>query len=346
LNTKEQVIVLYLASRPSSSSSVEPFHPSCDWTRDGVTVLNQLKNPTGLYLDENDDNISIYVADSGNHRVIKWSPDQLLNSPVITVINGSGQLSYPRDIVIDKKDGSMFICDKGNTRIVQWMNNSKIGEVFLSNVECESLLMDQQGSLIASELTKDRVTKWVKTNEMYSSERAIAGAYGKGSNLNQLNHPRDIFYDEKDESIYISDSDNHRIVKWLKGSKQGIIVAGGNGRGNGTHQLAYPRGVALHPNGDLFIADTNNHRIVRWTQQAKSGTVIVDGNFNDFRQLPPQPFGLIFDKNYHNLYVTDWANSRLLRFFIDGIGNCGKIYFLVFKFKYLFIVYFSDNNII
>jgi DNA-binding beta-propeller fold protein YncE len=86
----------------------------------------------------------------------------------------------------------------------------------------------------------------------------------------------------------------------IKGAKQGIIVAGGNG----PHQLTYPRGIALHPNGDLFIVNTDRHRIAQWAQQAKSGTVIIDGNFNDFRQQSPQPFGLIFDNNYHNLYVS------------------------------------------
>ena len=309
-----------LASRTTTSASFS----QCDWTRDGVLLLNQLKGPTGLFLDNGDDDISIYIADSGNDRIVKWTPEQSMNSPLTIHINGTDQLSYPRDIVMNKTDGSMFICDKGNKRIVHWMNNSLNGQTFLSNVECESLAMDKQGSLIASELDKDRVTKWEKTDGMFSTEKAVAGAYGKGSNLNQLNNPRNIILDEQDQAIYISDSDNHRILKWIKGAKQGIVVAGGNGKGNGLHQLAHPRGIALHPNGDLYIADTSNNRIVRWRQQAASGTVIVQG---DASEQAAEPFGLIFDQHYRNLYVTDWANSLFLRFFIDGMGNCGKISF-------------------
>jgi hypothetical protein len=78
--------------------------------------LNQLKGPTGLFTEHDDDNISIYIyiADSGNHRIIKWGLEASLHSPVVISINGSGQLSYLRHIIMDKKDRSMFIYDKGN----------------------------------------------------------------------------------------------------------------------------------------------------------------------------------------------------------------------------------------
>ncbi len=56
----------------------------------------------------------------------------------------------------------------------------------------------------------------MQQNEKVSIKcRAMAGVYRKRSNLNQLNQPRDIFIDENDKSIYISDSANHRIIKWI-----------------------------------------------------------------------------------------------------------------------------------
>jgi hypothetical protein len=32
--------------------------------------------------------------------------------------------------------------------------------------------------------------------------------------------------------LYVSDRDNHRVMKWIKDAKEGIVVAGGNGQGN------------------------------------------------------------------------------------------------------------------
>jgi hypothetical protein len=45
-----------------------------------------------------------------------------------------------------------------------------------------------------------------------------------------------IFIDE-DRTIYIADTNNARIVKWIEGASSGQIVAGKLGAGSGTAQL-------------------------------------------------------------------------------------------------------------
>jgi hypothetical protein len=64
-----------------------------------------------------------------------------------------------------------------------------------------------------------------------TNERIVSGGNGQGNHCNQLNDPRYIFVDE-DHSVYVSDCGNHRVVKWMKGAKEGIIVAGGQGQGD------------------------------------------------------------------------------------------------------------------
>jgi hypothetical protein len=59
----------------------------------------------------------------------------------------------------------------------------------------------------------------------------VAGGIWQGRNLNQLTSPANIFLDE-DYSLYVSDYDNHRVMKWIKGSSERIVVDGGNGQGN------------------------------------------------------------------------------------------------------------------
>ncbi|CAF5145087.1 unnamed protein product, partial [Rotaria sp. Silwood1] len=34
-------------------------------------------------------------------------------------------------------------------------------------------------------------------------------------------------------------------MKWLEGAREGIIVAGGQGKGNGLHQLSNPTGLVV-----------------------------------------------------------------------------------------------------
>ena len=110
---------------------------------------------------------------------------------------------------------------------------------------------------------------------------------------------------------------NHRVMKWVEGAKQGIVVAGGQGKGNGLTQLSYPQGVVVDQLGTVYVADCGNARIMRWPKGATQGSVIVGGNGveGQSNQLYP-PVGLSFDR-HGNLYVVEYVNHRVQKFNID-----------------------------
>ncbi len=58
---------------------------------------------------------------------------------------------------------------------------------------------------------------------------------------------------------YISDSNNHRVIKWMRDSKEGIVVAVGNGHGNNLRQLSHPKGIIVDQWGQMYVADYDNH---------------------------------------------------------------------------------------
>jgi DNA-binding beta-propeller fold protein YncE len=106
-------------------------------------------------------------------------------------------------------------------------------------------------------------------------------------------------------------------MKWMEGAKQGIVVAGGQGAGNGLTQLSYPRGVIVDQLGTVYVADCGNDRIMRWSKGATQGSVIVGGNGkgSQSNQLNG-PWGLSFDR-HGNLYVVDNGNHRVQKFNIN-----------------------------
>ncbi|MGQ4828401.1 hypothetical protein ACQ10I_19535, partial [Enterococcus faecalis] len=79
----------------------------------------------------------------------------------------------------------------------------------------------------------------------------------------QLKNPSGIFVDSKG-AIYIADTDNDRIQKWLPGDSIGVTVAGGNGRGIAANQLSYPTAVYVDAYDNIYIADGFNARIQKW----------------------------------------------------------------------------------
>jgi sugar lactone lactonase YvrE len=82
----------------------------------------------------------------------------------------------------------------------------------------------------------------------------------------------------KDESLYVSDTLNHRVMKWMKDAKEEIVVAGGNGEGQNLRQLSSPQRVIIDSLGQIYMTDETNHGVMRSCEGKKEGTVVVGGN--------------------------------------------------------------------
>ena len=301
------------------------------WKVDGQTIvggngcgdkLNQLKYPYGIYVD--DEEQCIYIADAGNHRIVKWKLDGGSDDgQIVAGGNGQGnridQLNDPRDVILDEKKKSLIICDSENRRVVRWalQNRNDDKEILIENISCYGLMMNENGDLFVSDWNQHAVKRWRKGEIGRKREGiVVAGGNGQGNQLNQLNSPTYIFIDGE-ETVYVSDFENHRVMKWLKGASEGIIVAGGQGQGNSLNQLNHPQGLVVNEVGDIYVADWGNNRIMCWSSGSKEGRVIVGGNGrgNGSSQLS-LPIGLSFDVE-NNLYVADSGNGRIQRFRID-----------------------------
>ena len=96
--------------------------------------------------------------------------------------------------------------------------------------------------------------------------------------------------------------------------QNGVVVAGGHGKGNAFNQLDFPFGLDIDDEGVLFITDVNNHRMMRWKCGNGSGQVIVGakgkGNRND--QLN-EPLALIVDRKTDSFIISDGGNRRVMR---------------------------------
>ena len=90
--------------------------------------------------------------------------------------------------------------------------------------------------------------------------RIVAGGNGSGNQTNQLTKPAEVVIDQEDNSIFISDMGNGRVMRWAKGAKEGTIVVRDNRHGRRANQLSH------------------NHRVMKWMKDAKEGMVVAGGN--------------------------------------------------------------------
>ncbi|CAF3368469.1 unnamed protein product [Rotaria sp. Silwood1] len=277
---------------------------NASWIQHGVTVAggyergsatNQLNNPSGLFVD---DDQTILIADTSNHRVIQWKIGDT-NGQVIAGGHGKGnrsdQLNYPTDVLINKETDNLIVCDRENRRVARWSRRSGTtqGEIIFDNIRCFGLAMDDQRYLYISDNYKHEVRRYRIGDK---SGTVVAGGQGQGDGFNQLNWPTYIFVDRQ-QNTYVSDTGNHRVMKWNKDATEGIIVAGGQGFGTFRTQLMHPHGLFVDMLNTVYVADTYNHRVIRWPRRAIQGTVVVGENGGGERvnQLN-HPKGLFFDR--------------------------------------------------
>ncbi|CAF1386245.1 unnamed protein product, partial [Rotaria sp. Silwood1] len=175
----------------------------------------------------------------------------------------------------------------------------------------------------------------------------VAAGNGKGSKTNQLDRPWGLYVDD-DQTIYVADEWNHRIVEWKSGATNGKVVAGGNEAGNGAHQLNRPRDVIIDKESDsLIISDRGNKRVVQWPRRNGTRGETIISNIDCI--------GLTMNEN-GSLYVVDWKKNEVRRYKIgdtqgtvvaggNGEGNRPDQLFLP---HYVFVdrdhsVYVSDS---
>ena len=120
--------------------------------------LNQLSRPQGMFID---DDQTILIADTDNHRIVEWKNNSN-NSQIVAGGNEFGsqndQLNVPTNVIIDQQTDSLIICDWGNRRVVRWpRRNGQTGEVLISNIHCWDLKMDNDGYLYVSDEEKHEI---------------------------------------------------------------------------------------------------------------------------------------------------------------------------------------------
>ena len=236
------------------------------WSQNGVTVaggngdgnaINQLFWPHGLDID--DGNQSIVIADYRNHRIVEWKMGAS-NGKVIAGGQGRGnrldQLYRPIDVLIDKETNSLFIADGGNRRVLRWSRCQETtqGEIIVGNIFCTGLAIDHQRCLYVSDWDKNEVRRYTIGDK---NGIVVAGGNRRG---NQFNYPTYLFVDEE-QSVYVSDEDNHHVIKWNKDANQGIFVAGGRRKGSALTQLSHPRGLFVDTSGTIDVVDAWNDRV-------------------------------------------------------------------------------------
>ncbi|CAF0728039.1 unnamed protein product [Adineta steineri] len=171
--------------------------------------------------------------------------------------------------------------------------------------------------ILVDQLISNGSTKWKQVGIIVAGDKKEA----EGEGVDQLNTPNNLAFDNKYQSLYVSDYTNGRIQRFSvngKDDRTGVTVLKLN-------DLDVPPELALGKKGNnpnaLFIDKNDNiyvseHqppcRVLKLSPNGTLTTVIESGD-STFRCCS----GLYVDEN-GNIYVADWEESTVWKFDKNG----------------------------
>lgn len=288
------------------------------------STLSLLYQNNGIYIDDND---TLYIADTNNHRIVVIRPNSTNASSIIGIGYGSGlnQMNSPYDVSVTAD--AIYVLDSNNYRVVKFFKNGTnpiivSGSTSVSGSSASNttfgaavgLAVDDTGAIYVSDTPNYRVIRFPPNSSNGTSASKVGGTGATGNGWLGLVNPREIFVDST-RALYIADSSNNRIQKWNFQSSHGVTVAGGNGAGSNLDQLNTPNSLVVDDYGQMYIVDKGNNRILRLGPDDCVGYCIAGCSMSSGTR-PDQfnsPSSIAFDSQ-GALYVSDTNNHRVQRF--------------------------------
>jgi Streptogramin lyase len=271
-------------------------YPTNDRTKPNA---QSLFSPVGLALDANG---NLYVADTGNGRVLRFPAP--FNQPQPN--------NYPAaDLVIGQTSFTSQVQDP-----TQRTMHAPYGIAFTSD-----------GSLLVSDSFLSRVLFFPGPNSSFTNGMAATKVFGQvdfnsfggGTDTNQMNAPRHIATDP-DDRLYVADAANNRVLIFDQvpfagtNARAGTVLTGPNQNAN----FASPLGVFVNnTTGEIWVTEGGAARISRFP---RFDNLLGNQNQSDFQIIPCA--GLVQNcagvavtqDSFDNLFVADFSNRIAVYF--------------------------------
>jgi sugar lactone lactonase YvrE len=298
------------------------------------STADDLCDPTGVALDGLG---NLFVADSGNERVVKYNTPLTSDTTADTVFGQGGDftsnicnfdtnagnptahdLCDPTSVALDGS-GNLYVSDTVNERVLEY-------SAPFSSTPAANKVFGQGGSFSTNDCDFDTVD------------------IGFGSSPDDLCEPTGVAVDGAG-NLYVGDTNNNRVLEYNSplGTNttadavfgQGgdftsnvcnfdIQLLGTNLAGSTGNDLCLPAGIAADASGNLFVADEGNSRVLKYNTPLSTDTTAdaVLGqddfthqsmNLTDAQGLiNPEAVAIDASVTPNRLYVTDFNNNRVL----------------------------------
>ena len=249
INQKEKIIVTEYGS-----SCVSIFSPTGEKLQSfgsKGSAHGQFSKPWGVAVD---DDGNIYVADTGNKSIQKFTSDGKF---ITATENKRGQLSSPQGIVIHPHNKKVYIVDNNNHCIQIFNHDLTFSSSFGSQGRNDGQLLhpwdvavNSNGNVYVADSANNRI-------QVFTSEGEYLHKFGSDEKGNKLHYPISITIDS-DNIVYVIENNNHRVSVF---TCEGEFLTSSGSMGTEPGQFRSPCGIAVHKNCVVYVCDKGNNRL-------------------------------------------------------------------------------------
>lgn len=164
------------------------------------------------------------------------------------------------------------------------------------------ICIDGNQMIIITDCGNHRILQW---NSHTKRLKVIAGGYGEGNRLSQLNQPSSVLIDDAMNSLIICDGTNRRCLRWSlsRETTKGEILV----------DKIRCFGVAMDSERNIYLSDTEKNIVKRYTKSDSIGTIVAGGNGKgaNLNQLST-PTYIIVDQQ-QTVYISERSNHRVTK---------------------------------
>jgi len=188
---------------------------------------------------------TLLVADTGNHRIVRFSQSGGVLQVIGQYGSADGQLNVPHDVCVDV-DGSILVADTGNNRIVRFSKQgafvSSFGQYGSGVADFNSpqgIAVSRNGRIFVADCINGRL-KIFTPSGIVCAQSPSMGTLLRGVRIDSVGN------------AHVTEMDNRRITVW---SSEGMFAFTYGSSGTGDYQFLEPRTVSISASGLIYVVD-------------------------------------------------------------------------------------------
>jgi len=249
-----------------------------------------------LYVSQSGTEAAAFVLDRNGKKIAELKPP------------GRGGYHIPVYLTVSPVNGDVYVGDRGSGAIYIYAADGTYRSTFTPKGKVGAfsplgLAVAGDGTVYVADAAGSKPAD--HRILVFSKDGTLIRTLGKG----KLNFPNAVVVRD-DGAVYVTDSNNARVVGFDKSGKETTLLSRGIGEGD----LGLPRGMTIDDKGRLFVVDTTDHMVRLYATSPSPTTVPVyiasigDQGVQDGQFMYPN--GVAADARAR-IYVTDRQNNRI-----------------------------------